>query len=206
MRHSSSRWIDLLVAAGMGFAGGMLFHWASGLSAPAVAHDAASADLALRFACLVMVGFLGLFFALVVFGNVTDYGTNFAFVTHVLSMDTIEAAPNSSLRRRAITSSNVHHVGYACIIAWEAITCLLCLMGAWRLWLALYAAADDWQAAKALAILAMLASATLWFGGFVTIGGEYFAMWLSPKWNGQPVAMNMTLVSCLVLVLLASAR
>jgi predicted small integral membrane protein len=41
-----------------------------------------------RIAKLVMVGCLALFALLVAFDNLTDYDTNYAFVRHVLSMDT----------------------------------------------------------------------------------------------------------------------
>jgi hypothetical protein len=36
-----------------------------------------------------MVAAIALFASLVAFGNITDYGTNWAFVQHVLSMDTV---------------------------------------------------------------------------------------------------------------------
>ena len=42
----------------------------------------------IRLAKIAMVAGLGLYALLVVFGNITDYGSNFAFVQHVLSMDT----------------------------------------------------------------------------------------------------------------------
>ena len=42
-----------------------------------------------RIAKIVMVASLALFAFLVTFDNLTDYDTNFEFVRHVLSMDTI---------------------------------------------------------------------------------------------------------------------
>ncbi|HLQ94163.1 MAG TPA: DUF2165 family protein, partial [Xanthobacteraceae bacterium] len=45
--------------------------------------------LAIRAAKAVMVAAVALFATLVAFGNVTDYHTNFEFVQHVLSMDSV---------------------------------------------------------------------------------------------------------------------
>jgi predicted small integral membrane protein len=55
-----------------------------------------------RLAKIVMCLVLGLFCLLVAFDNVLDPKTNYAFVQHVLSMDT--TFPENSLRYRAITS------------------------------------------------------------------------------------------------------
>ena len=57
--------------------------------------------IALRAAKVVMVAAIALFASLVAFGNLTDYNTNFVFVEHVLSMDTI--FPFSTIKYRAIT-------------------------------------------------------------------------------------------------------
>src|SRR5690348_18462961 len=81
-----------------------------------------------RTAKIALVAAVAAFATLVAFGNVTDYATNFAFVTHVLSMDTI--FPSSTITYRAITSPALHHAAYALIIAAEALTALLCWIGA----------------------------------------------------------------------------
>jgi Predicted small integral membrane protein (DUF2165) len=51
------------------------------------------AMIVMRVAKIIMVAAIALFATLVSFSNLTDYWTNFAFVQHVLSMDTI--FPNS---------------------------------------------------------------------------------------------------------------
>jgi predicted small integral membrane protein len=42
----------------------------------------------------------------------------------------------------------------------------------------------------------------LWFGGFMVVGGEWFAMWQSKTWNGQEAAFRfyMTLLAVLIFV------
>ena len=55
-----------------------------------------------RIVKIVMVGSLALFAGLVTFDNLTDYETNYAFVRHVLSMDT--TLPGNALMHRSIAS------------------------------------------------------------------------------------------------------
>ena len=74
--------------------------------------------IALRAAKATTVAAIALFASLVAFGNLTDYNTNFAFVEHVLSMDTI--FPFSTIKYRAITNPALHQAAYAVIIATEA--------------------------------------------------------------------------------------
>ena len=69
--------------------------------------------IALRAAKVVMVAAIALFASLVAFGNLTDYNTNFVFVEHVLSMDTI--FPFSTIKYRAITNPTLHQGAYAVI-------------------------------------------------------------------------------------------
>ena len=57
--------------------------------------------LTIRLAQSLFVAYIGVFGLLTAFDNITDYGSNFAFVRHVMSMDTI--FPESHLRYRAIT-------------------------------------------------------------------------------------------------------
>ena len=44
----------------------------------------------------ILVAAVALWVSLVAFGNITDYGTNLAFVNHVLSMDTV--FPDATIR------------------------------------------------------------------------------------------------------------
>jgi predicted small integral membrane protein len=84
-----------------------------------------------RIAKIVMVASLALFALLVTFDNLTDYDTNYAFVRHVLSMDT--TFPGNELLYRRITSPALWQVGYALIIVGEGLSALplrsqLCLL------------------------------------------------------------------------------
>src|SRR5258708_33665845 len=84
--------------------------------------------IAIRAAKVALVAAIALFASLVTFGNLTDYNINFAFVQHVLSMDTIFSF--STIKYRAITDPTLHHAAYAVIIAAEAAIAVLCWIGA----------------------------------------------------------------------------
>jgi predicted small integral membrane protein len=154
--------------------------------------------IAIRAAKIAMVAAVALFATLVSFGNLTDYWTNFAFVQHVLSMDTI--FPNSEIGYRAITSPALHHLAYALIIAAETLTAVLCWIGAVALLRARHADAAAFQRAKTFAVLGLALGFLLWQAGFMTIGGEWFGMWQSQQWNGVPSAFRFVMVILGVLI------
>jgi predicted small integral membrane protein len=157
--------------------------------------------IAIRASKVAMVAAIALFATLVAFGNITDYGTNFAFVQHVLSMDTI--FPVSTIRWRAITSPALHHAAYALIIAAEAATAVLCWIGAWVLARRLRANAAAFNRAKTFAVLGLTLGFLLWQTGFMSIGGEWFGMWQSQQWNGVPSAFRFVMVTLGVLIFVA---
>jgi len=84
-----------------------------------------------RYAKIVMSLVLAAFCLIVTFDNITDYGTNYLFVQHVMSMDT--TFPGNALMYRSITNPAVWRAAYAAIIGAEGITGILFLLGAFRL-------------------------------------------------------------------------
>src|ERR1700756_1327826 len=85
----------------------------------------------IRLCKISLVAALALFFTLVAFGNVTDYGKNEEFVRHVFSMDTF--FETSNLRWRAITNPNLQTAGYWLIIATQIIAAVVLWIGGMRL-------------------------------------------------------------------------
>ena len=144
--------------------------------------------------CLCMASF-----ALLCAGdNVFDYGANFDFVRHVLSMDTTFHDP--LIMGRAIAAPALWHSGYWLIIAGEAVTGVLFALGAWAMWQARHAPASTFQRAKHWSIAGALAGFLVWFFGFMVVGGEWFAMWQSRTWNGQEGAFRFYLTILAVLI------
>jgi predicted small integral membrane protein len=138
-----------------------------------------------------------LFALLVAVDNVIDYGTNYAFVQHVLSMDTVSG---THLIGRAITDPAIWRLAYAAIIAGEALTGLCFLAGAIALFTRLRASPAQFAEAKTLAVAGGAVDFLVWFFGFLVIGGEWFQMWQSPTWNGQEPAFRFVVI-LLVLIL-----
>jgi predicted small integral membrane protein len=143
-----------------------------------------------------MLGIEALYFTLVAFGNITDYYTNYAFVKGVMSMDT--TFHDKDLMWRAITSVALYHVAYIGIIAWESATAVVCwaatVLGARSL-----RTSSSFERAQRVSILGLLMSIALWAGAFITIGGEWFAMWQSTKWDGTEAALRNFTVSGIAL-------
>jgi predicted small integral membrane protein len=158
--------------------------------------------IAIRLSKAAMVAAIALFATLVAFGNITDYWTNFVFVQHVLSMDTV--FPETTIRYRAITSPVLHHAAYVLIIAAEAATAVLCWIGAYRLLRAVKAPAAVFNLSKSIAIAGLTLGFLVWQVGFMSIGGEWFGMWMSEQWNGVPSAFRfvMTILGVLIYVAL----
>ena len=85
-----------------------------------------------RCAKVVMTLSLAAFALLVAFNNLTDYGANFAFVQHVLRMDTTFAG--SPARWRALESPWLWHAAYVLIIGWELLVGALLAAGGVQMW------------------------------------------------------------------------
>ena len=157
--------------------------------------------IVLRKAKAAAVAAIALFASLVTFGTLTDYGTNFAFVQHVLSMDTI--FPSSTIKYRAITNPTLHHVAYAAIIATEAVIAVTCWIGAAHLARRLRAEARAFNRAKRFAVIGLTLGFLLWQVGFMTVGGEWFGMWQSQQWNGVASAFRFAMIIAAVLIFVA---
>jgi predicted small integral membrane protein len=153
---------------------------------------------AIRLSKVVLVAAIAFLFTLFAFGNLTDYGSNWQFVQHVLSMDTI--FPDSTLKWRAITDPGLQSAAYWGIIGWEILTALVLWIGALRLLGARDAYAFD--AAKSTAVVGLVMGIVLYGVGFVAVGGEWFAMWQSETWNGQSKAFEFISFIGLVLIVL----
>ena len=140
----------------------------------------------------VLTAISALQLALITIGNITDYDTNHAFVQHVFAMDTTFKSP--AVMWRAITSPGLVTAAYVLIIIWEGLAAI-----------ALIAAVVAWirgsEQARRLSSLGWLMEAMLFGGGFIAIGGEYFEMWESSKWNGLTPALQNLIIASVGLIL-----
>jgi predicted small integral membrane protein len=156
--------------------------------------------LIVRLAKVAMTAALAAFAFIVTYDNIVDYGTNYEFVKHVLSMDT--TFPGNKLMGRAITDPRLWTLGYAAIIAAEGLVFVLLGIATLAMLFALRAPAAGFQRAKAWLVAGVALGFMVWFVGFMVVAGEYFAMWQSKTWNGQEAAFRfyMTLLAVLIFV------
>jgi predicted small integral membrane protein len=156
--------------------------------------------MVVRLSKILLMAAIALWLALVAFGNLTDYGSNWPFVQHVLAMDTI--FPDAGIHYRAIASPRLQRIAYALIIAVETVAAVLCWLGAWRLWRARKAGGASFHRAKRLGVLGITTGMLLWLAGFLAVGGEWFGMWMSTQWNGLESAFRFVVVLLVALVYL----
>ncbi|MBN8726295.1 MAG: DUF2165 domain-containing protein [Xanthomonadales bacterium] len=153
-----------------------------------------------RLSKIAVVAAIALWLGLVAFGNITDYGSNWPFVQHVLAMDTV--FPDARIRWRAISAPWLQHAAYLAIILAESLAAILCGIGAVRMWRARRASAAAFHHAKAPAVLGLTLGVLLWLGAFMAIGGEWFGMWMSADWNATASAFRFVVVLMLALLYL----
>jgi predicted small integral membrane protein len=134
---------------------------------------------------------LSIFALLVGFNNLADYDSNYAFVQHTLSMDTV--FPENTLKYRAILDPSLWKLAYGLIIFAEFLTGTLLLAGVTCMFRNMnspvaFAQAKNWI------YLGCLVGFMLWFFGFIVVGGEWFCMWQSEKWNGIEAAFRFVVL------------
>jgi len=154
---------------------------------------------ALRVSKTVLVFAIAVFYTFLVLNNITDYGSNYEFVRHVLMMDSTFQGNHGMWR--AVNSPLVHTVFYIGIIAWESVTMLLCWWAGVRLLKSYRADGAQFAAALNVAMVALTTSLLMWLVAFLAVGGEWFLMWQSKIWNGQEEAFRMFAVVGVVLLI-----
>lgn len=164
----------------------------------------------LRIFKIIFVLAVGLNLGITALDNaVFDYRSNYGFVKHVLSMDTLFSGENNAWRALRAPPGQadsywLYHGFYASIIAWEATIAVLCFTGAWQLWRTRGAAAAVFNRAKRLALAGLALCMLLWFLAFETVGGGWFQMWQSTAWNGLGSASRMFIYVAVIFFLVKS--
>lgn len=146
--------------------------------------------IAIRLSKIVMTGGMALWTFLVTVNNIVDYESNWQFVQHVLSMDTI--FPDSALKDRAITDPVLQTAAYVAIIVGEGLTSIAFLAASGAMAWHLMANGAAFANAKAWTAVGVMLGFAVWAIGFMAIAGEWFAMWQSATWNGLDAALRFT--------------
>lgn len=141
---------------------------------------------------------IAIFCTLVSFGNITDYETNFEFVKHVLMMDTI--FPNSSILYRSINNMVLINLGYILIISLDTISAILCWIGVYKMLCAIKSNAENFNSSKRMGVTGLTCGFLTWQVGFMSVGGEWFGMWMSHSWNGIESSFRFFITIIAVLI------
>jgi predicted small integral membrane protein len=142
----------------------------------------------LRGAASVLVLMTAAYYLLVAFDNITNPASNWAFVHGVLSEDGV--VPDSGFQWRAIDATWFQVAGYVVTILVETLT------GA----VLLYVGTRGLRSLRGAALGLPLNAGRSWvrprgwqfFPGFITVGGNWFVMYLNSKFNGLDPAFRVT--------------
>jgi predicted small integral membrane protein len=145
----------------------------------------------------ISVAFTG-YMMLVCFNNITDYGSNFEFVSKVSAMEDVFSREKTGWR--AIQNNTLHHVMYISVILVELAVAALLMLGSIKMINNYKATATEFNASKKLTITGLASAMLLFFVFFITIAGEWFLMWQSEQWNAQQTAFSLTTIFLLALI------
>jgi predicted small integral membrane protein len=143
---------------------------------------------------------IGLYMLLVCINNITDYGTNFQFVSKVSGMEDIFSLERNGWR--AISNRLLHHIFYIGIIVFELLIMIFVSLGVIRMINRRKDDVTEFRKAGNFLRTGLFLGVILWFTVFVTVGGEWFLMWQSKTWNGQQTAFFLTICFMLFLIYL----
>ena len=154
-----------------------------------------------RAAKVLLLAGLALFYALVVFNNLTDFNSNYQFVNHVLSMDTTFPG-NHGMWRALPSTPSFTWPSISASLRGRVVNMVLLWWGVAHLMRALRLPAVAFNRAKGVPVMALTLSLAMWLVAFMSVGGEWFLMWQSHTWNGQEEAFRMFAVVGLVLLII----
>lgn len=143
----------------------------------------------IRISKVLLMLYVSIFGLLVMYSNITDYPTNYEYLGHILSMDTVRA--ETVYKYRAITSPMAHHRIYWLIITLEVLFTCFCVMGTYHLYKNINTTARKFHEAKKFALIGLLIAITTYYVGFQVIGGEWFNMDESERWNYKDWARHI---------------
>ena len=134
----------------------------------------------LKIVLVTFVGLQGLFYAI---QNIVNLNACYGAVSAVLTMANHTVYPAHF--GPPVTAHALIWAAVWIIIAGELLVGILSLIGAFRLFTVIGAAADIFNAAKTFAILGCGMAIVVWFGFFMAFGGAYFQMWQTAVGQGS---------------------
>ena len=131
----------------------------------------------LRVTKIFLIASIGIWALLGAVGNVVDWGGTIGAVQAATSMSTFDPVPASS---RATTNAAIVLSGALFIICLKVASGVLCLWGAWQMWLQRAASASVFAKAKTCALTGCGVAMFLLFTGWIVIAETWYELWRSP--------------------------
>jgi len=135
----------------------------------------------LRIMKILLVLSVAIWGLLGAFGNVTDWSGTTGAVAATTSMATFEGGADSW---RATSNPALILAGAVFIPLFKTIGGLLCLAGAWRMWMARASDATVFANAKTLAFTGCAVLIFMLFVGWIVIAETWFELWRSEALRG----------------------
>jgi predicted small integral membrane protein len=154
-----------------------------------------------RIVASIFVLMTASYYLVVGFDNITNptnpNGSNWPFVQGVLSGDGVPA--DSGFEWRFIDATWFQAAGYVMIMTLETVTGILLLIGG-LLGLRRSGVTVSWGRAQRWTYAGGTVGLTVFFFGFITVGGNWFIMYLNSKWNGLTPAFQNSVMTALTMI------
>lgn len=112
--------------------------------------------------------------------------------------------PQTSITYRAITSPSLHYAGFIVIVGLEFLTGILCALGAYKLFRVKNRDATIFNPTKKTAVVGLTLGFLTWQVIFMSIGGEWFGMWMNPIFNNVLTTAFHIFITFLVILVYVS--
>jgi predicted small integral membrane protein len=159
-------------------------------------------EMAIRISKILLLASLAIYCLLSALSNINDFQTTLQSVKHVFMMDSL--MPQTSITYRALTSPALHYTGLIFILSLEILTGILCGLGAYKLFRVRNKDAMLFNHTKKTAIIGLTLGFLTWQVIFMSIGGEWFGMWMNPLFNNVLTAAFHIFITFLVLLIYVS--
>jgi predicted small integral membrane protein len=150
-------------------------------------------DIFFRLITLLLIIGIALTGFLAALTNLSEPQSNFAFIKHIMSMDT--TYQTKGCMWRAVNNPILQRTAFSFIIILEILVAIFGIIGSYQLTSNLLAIEPAWETAKFFCYLSLFVALFIWFFIFQVIGAEWFSSWQSEHWNGIRDSMRINLIA-----------
>jgi predicted small integral membrane protein len=155
--------------------------------------------MVIRISKIILIASIAFYCLLSAFTNIIDNQFILQSIRHVFLMDNL--IPQTSITNRAVTSPVLHYLGFIVIVTLEILTGILCGLGAYKLFRVKNKDAVIFNHSKKTAIVGLTLGFLTWQIIFMSIGGEWFGMWMNPMFNNILTAAFHIFITFLVILI-----